>query len=90
MSRAVHVRAGEVELEPVRAGVLAVASEVCQFFSSLSLPEPAMMEAMSTRSGNASLIRRMRGSHQSRVLSEMSSQFQEECSAAPGRFFMET
>ena len=62
----------------------------CQFCSSLSLPEPAMIEAMRTRSGNASLIRRMRGSHQSRVLSEMSSQFQEECSAAPGRFFMET
>ena len=49
-----------------------------------------MMEAMSTRPGNASLIRRMRGSHQSRVLSEISSQFQEECSAAPGRFFIET
>src|SRR3990170_2553769 len=62
----------------------------CQFFSSLSFPEPAMMDAMRTRSGKASLIRRRRGSHQSRVLSEMSSQFQEEWSAAPGRFFMET
>ena len=49
-----------------------------------------MIEAMRTRSGKASLIRRMRGSHQSSVLSEMSSQFQEECSAAPGRFFIET
>src|SRR5918992_3326557 len=35
-------------------------------------------------------MRRMRGTHQSSVLSEISSQFQEECSAAPGRFFMET
>ena len=49
-----------------------------------------MIDAMRTRSGNASLIRRMRGSHQSRTLSEISSQFQDECSAAPGRFFMET
>ena len=43
-----------------------------------------MMEAMRTRSGKASLIRRIRGSHQSSVLSEMSSQFQDEWSAAPG------
>ena len=49
-----------------------------------------MMEAMRTRSGKASLMRRIRGSHQSSVLSEISSQFQDECSAAPGRFFMET
>ena len=35
-------------------------------------------------------MRRIRGSHQSIVLSEISSQFQDECSAAPGRFFMET
>ena len=49
-----------------------------------------MMEAMSTRSGKASLMRRIRGSHQSSVLSEISSQFHDECSAAPGRFFMET
>src|SRR5918992_164914 len=35
-------------------------------------------------------MRRMRGTHQSSVLSEISSQFQEECSAAPGRFLIET
>src|SRR5215217_4234180 len=61
----------------------------CQFCSSLSLPDPAMIEAMRTRSGKACLIRPIRGSHQSSVLSEMSSQFQDECSAAPGRFFIE-
>ena len=49
-----------------------------------------MIEPMRIRSGNASLIRRSRGSHQSSVLSEISSQFHDECSAAPGRFFMET
>ena len=49
-----------------------------------------MIEAMRTRSGKASLIRRIRGSHQSIVLSEISSQFHDECSAAPGRFFIET
>src|SRR5256886_15823505 len=35
-------------------------------------------------------IRPRRGTHQSSVLSEMSSQFHEECSAAPGRFFIES
>jgi hypothetical protein len=35
-------------------------------------------------------MRRMRGTHQSSVLSEMSSQFHDECSAAPGRFFIDT
>src|SRR5438105_3935687 len=34
-------------------------------------------------------MRRNRGSHQSSVLSEMSSQFHDECSAACGRFFIE-
>src|SRR5947209_9101903 len=48
-----------------------------------------MIEATSTRSGNAFLMRPSRGTHQSSVLSEMSSQFHEECSAAPGRFFIE-
>src|SRR2546425_13197956 len=33
-------------------------------------------------------MRPSRGTHQSSVLSEMSSQFHDECSAAPGRFFM--
>src|ERR1700704_1391656 len=34
-------------------------------------------------------MRPSRGIHQSSVLSEMSSQFHEECSAEPGRFFIE-
>src|SRR6266540_760448 len=50
--------------------------------STLSFPEPAMIDAMRTRFGYASLMRRMRGSHQSIALSEMSSQFHDECSAA--------
>ena len=37
-----------------------------------------MIEAMSTRSGNAFLMRPRRGTHQSSGLSEMSSQFHEE------------
>src|SRR2546421_6024787 len=48
-----------------------------------------MMDATSGRSGNVFLIRPSRGTHQSSVLSEMSSQFQDECSAAPGRFFID-
>ena len=63
----------------------AVAS-VCQCSSSRSLPEPAMIEATRMRSGCACLIRAMRGTHQSSGLSEMSSQFHDECSAVPGRF----
>ena len=34
-------------------------------------------------------MRAIRGTHQSSVLSEMSSQFQDECSAVPGRFCIE-
>ena len=49
-----------------------------------------MIDAIRTLSGKVSLIRRMRGAHHSSVLSEMSSQFHDECNAAPGRFFMET
>ena len=49
-----------------------------QWSSSRSLPEPAMIEAIRTRSGQAFLIRSRRGIHQSSGLSEMSSQFQEE------------
>src|SRR6266496_2724376 len=64
-------------------------ASVCQWDSSVSLPEPAMMEATSTLLGKAFLIRPMRGTHQSRGLSEISSQFQEEWSAVPGRFFIE-
>src|SRR5918995_6606738 len=67
----------------------AVAS-VCQCDSSRSLPEPAMIDATRMRSGCAALMRSIRGTHQSSVLSEMSSQFHEECRAVPGRFCMET
>src|SRR3954464_16044729 len=35
-------------------------------------------------------MRPSRGIHQSSVLSEMSSQFHDECSAAPGRFFIDS
>ncbi len=35
-------------------------------------------------------MRRMRGAHHSSVLSEINSQFHDECSAAPGRFFIDT
>ena len=48
-----------------------------------------MMDATSTRVGCALLIRPIRGTHQSSVLSEMSSQFHEDCSTAPDRFFIE-
>ena len=65
-------------------------ASVCQWRSSVSLPEPAMIEATSTRFGNACLMRPRRGTHQSSVLSEMSSQFQDECSAVPGRFFIDS
>src|SRR5436309_14590271 len=49
-----------------------------------------MIDAISARRGKACLIRPRRGTHQSSVLSEMSSQFHDECSAAPGRFFIDS
>src|SRR5262245_14575499 len=45
-----------------------------------------MIDATRMRVGWAFLMRLMRGTHQSSVLSEISSQFHEECSAVPGRF----
>src|SRR5712692_11958912 len=48
-----------------------------------------MIDATSAWSGNAFLIRPRRGTHHSSALSEMSSQFHDECSAAPGRFFID-
>src|SRR5512142_1595970 len=48
-----------------------------------------MIDATSTRSGNARLIRPSRGTHQSSVLSEISSQFHDECRAVAGRFFID-
>src|SRR4051812_1693800 len=68
----------------------AVSASSCQWRSSLSFPDPAMIDAIRTLLGNASLMRRMRGAHHSRVLSEISSQFHDECKAAPARFFMDT
>src|SRR5262249_18337311 len=48
-----------------------------------------MIDATRTLCGNASLMRRSRGSHQSSGLSEMSSQFHDEGSAVFGRFSIE-
>src|SRR5688572_28535036 len=61
----------------------------CQAWCSLSLPEPAMMEATTTLCGYDAFNRSITGIHQSRGLSEISSQFHDECRAAPGRFFIE-
>ena len=49
-----------------------------------------MIEATRMRSGCAFLIREIRGIHQSSGLSEMSSQFHDECSAVPGRFCIDS
>ena len=65
-------------------------ARVRQWSSSRSLPEPAMIEAIRMRSGKAFLIRSRRGIHQSRGLSEMSSQFQDECSTPSRPRFMES
>src|SRR5829696_4080669 len=48
-----------------------------------------MIDAISTFCGNAALIRRMRGSHQSSGLSEMSSQFHEEWRTPPRPRFID-
>src|SRR5438128_11350572 len=48
-----------------------------------------MTDAISIFDGCAFLMRPSRGTHQSSVLSEMSSQFHDECRAAPGRFFID-
>src|SRR3954468_801530 len=49
-----------------------------------------MIDATRMRLGNAVLIRPSLGIHQSIDLSEISSQFHDECSAAPGRFFIDS
>ncbi len=67
-----------------------VVARVCQCASSSSLPEPAMIDAIRIRSGCACLIRTSLGSHQSNGLSEISSQFHDECSAVPGRFCIDS
>src|SRR3954454_5951000 len=48
-----------------------------------------MIDATRMRFGNAALMRPSFGIHQSSGLSEMSSQFHDECSAVPGRFFID-
>ena len=65
-------------------------TRTCQFASSLSLPEPAMIEATSTRFGQAFLMASRRGTHQSSGLSEISSQFQEAMSVVSGRLAIES
>src|SRR5688572_8083642 len=49
-----------------------------------------MIEATRIRCGCAALMRAIFGTHQSSGLSEISSQFQDECSAVPGLFFIES
>src|SRR5262249_47578532 len=63
---------------------------VCEWASPRSLPAPAIMEQTRILSGNARLIFPSRGAHQSRGLSEMSSQFHDECSTVPRRLRIET
>src|SRR5688500_17015560 len=65
-------------------------ASVCQAASSLSLPEPAMIEAISIRSGYAFLMPAILGIHQSSGLSEISSQCQDECSAVSGFFCIDS
>src|SRR5882762_3670576 len=65
-------------------------ASVCQFDDSWSLPEPAMIDATRMCFGYAFLMREICGTHQSSVLSEMSSQFHEECSTAPARFCIDS
>ncbi len=65
-------------------------ASVCQLAISRSLPDPAMIDATSTLCGNAFLIFPIRGTHQSSGLSEMSSQFHEECSVVSGRFSIDS
>src|SRR3954469_2690483 len=62
----------------------------CQCRNSVSLPEPAMIDETTKCCGNAFCIRPRRGTHQSSVLSEISSQFHDEWSAAPGRLRIES
>ena len=65
-------------------------TRACQCSSSLSLPEPAMIEATRTRFGQAFLIASRRGIHQSSGLSEISSQFHEAMSVESGRLAIES
>ena len=86
---AVHVGTRQVQLERVAALVLARGRQ--------RLPVPQLRLVAGARhdrgdqgvTGKRLLDAPQSGTHQSSVLSEMSSQFQEECSAAPGRFLIE-
>src|SRR5215203_5980640 len=62
----------------------------CQCASSLSLPEPAMIEAINMRSGCAFLMPSIFGIHQSSVLSEINSQFHDEWRAVSGRLCIDS
>src|ERR1051325_9308226 len=66
-----------------------VLASACQLCSSLSLPDPGMIEAMSTFFGKACLIFLRRPIHQSIGLSEISSQFHDATSVEFGRLAME-
>src|SRR5450759_2199587 len=90
MSRRSMCGQEKLSSSPSAPSPCAVSASSCQCLSSLSLPDPAMIDAIRTLFGNASLRRLIRGAHHSSVLSEISSQFHEECNAAPGRFFIDT
>ena len=89
MSRRSMCGQEKLSSSPSAPSPCAVSANSCQCRSSLSLPDPAMIEAISTLFGKASLMRRMRGAHHSSVLSEISSQFHEDCSTPPRPLFIE-
>src|SRR5581483_1198339 len=64
-------------------------ASTCQCSSSLSFPEPAIIDAISILPGCAFLIFEIRGTHQSSGLSEINSQFHEETKVDDGRFNIE-
>ncbi len=65
-------------------------ARVCQLCSSLSLPEPAMIDATSMRVGNWRLMLASLPIHQSSGLSEISSQFHDAMSVVSGpRLFID-
>jgi hypothetical protein len=63
-------------------------ASVCQCASSVSVPDPAMIDATRMRSGYCFLMPAIFGIHQSSGLSEISSQFHDECSDEPAIFCM--
>ncbi len=65
-------------------------TSVCQLPSSLSLPEPAMIEATRTRSGQARLMASSRAATSPSACREMSSQFHDAISVVSGRLAIDT